>query len=45
MKKYRIIDKLNYFMMNNAINNDKILKELNSYIQNDEDIEFDPMEK
>ena len=44
-KEYRIVDKLGYFMMDNAINNDKVLKELNSYIQNDGDVGFDSVEK
>ena len=44
-KEYEILDKLDYFMMNNAFNNNMTLMELNLLIQNDESIEFDPVEK
>ena len=43
-KEYHIVEKLRYFMMNNAINNDKTLKSLNSQIQIDEGVEFDSIE-
>ena len=44
-KEYEILDKLNYFMMNNISNNNITLMELNLLIQNDEDIEFDSIKR
>ena len=43
-KEYGIVDKLGSFMMDNATNNNRALKELNSLIQNDRGIGFDPVE-
>ena len=43
-KEYGIVDKLGYFMMDNVTNNNRALKELNSLIQNDGGIGFDPVE-
>ena len=44
-KEYEILDKLNYFMMNNVSNNNTTLMELNLLIQNDGGIEFNPVER
>jgi hypothetical protein len=44
-KEYGIVDKLGYFMMDNASNNNSALKELNLLIQNDGGIGFDPVER
>ena len=41
IKKYHIIDNLEYFMMDNVDNNNTALKELNLRIQKDEEIGFD----
>src|SRR5437762_10271873 len=43
-KEYHIVEKLGYFMMDNATNNDKALKSLNSQIQTDGGVGFDPIE-
>ena len=44
-KEYEILDKLDYFMMNNVFNNNMTSTKLNLLIQNDESIEFDPVER
>jgi len=43
-KEYHIVEKLGYFMMDNATNNDKALKSLNSQIQTNGGVGFDPIE-
>ena len=44
-KEYGILDKLGYFMMDNVFNNNTTLMELTLLIQNDDAIEFDPIER
>ena len=43
-KEYCIVEELGYFMMDNATNNDRALKSLNSQIQTDRGVGFDPIE-
>ena len=45
IKDYNIIKNLRYFIMNNINNNNFALKELNLLIIQDEDIEFDFIER
>ena len=45
IKDYNIVKNLGYFIMNNASNNDFALKELNLLIIQDEDVEFDSVER
>jgi len=45
IKDYNIVKNLKYFIMNNVNNNNFALKELNLLIIQDEDIEFDFIER
>jgi len=44
-KEYKIVDKLGYFVMDNAANNNTALEELDSLIHQNEGTGFDPIEK